>query len=119
MLKRPASNNEFAGVGNHMDYGFRRQDTRTGRFISVDPLTKKYPMLTPYQFASNSPIAGIDLDGLEHFRRWVDIFSATVDQIFVGAQAENAKLRAKMIAHSLNQNLNALSPEIHKIEKIP
>ena len=59
--------NEWAGVGNHMDYGFRRQDTRTGRFISVDPLTKKYPMLTPYQFASNSPIAGIDLDGLEHY----------------------------------------------------
>ena len=25
----------------------------------------KYPELTPYQFASNSPIAHIDLDGLE------------------------------------------------------
>jgi RHS repeat-associated protein len=57
--------NEWAGVGNSMDYGFRRQDTRTGRFISVDPLTKEYPMLTPYQFASNLPIAAIDWDGLE------------------------------------------------------
>jgi hypothetical protein len=28
-------------------------------------LTKGYPMLTPYQFASNTPIAAIDLDGLE------------------------------------------------------
>ncbi|MEZ4909518.1 MAG: hypothetical protein R2774_01520 [Saprospiraceae bacterium] len=36
-----------------------------GRFLSVDPLTKSYPMLTPYQFASNSPIANSDLDGLE------------------------------------------------------
>ncbi|SHN24893.1 hypothetical protein [Chitinophaga sp. CF418] len=35
------------------------------KFLSVDPLTKKYPELTPYQFASNSPIQGIDLDGLE------------------------------------------------------
>src|SRR5437868_1249571 len=35
------------------------------RFLSVDPLTKKYPMLTPYQFASNQPIWAIDLDGLE------------------------------------------------------
>lgn len=43
---------------------------------------------------------------LEHFRRWVEIFSATVDKLFAGRQAENAKLRAKMIAHSLNQNLN-------------
>ena len=43
---------------------------------------------------------------LEHFRRWVEIFSAAVDRLFKGETAENAKLRAKMIAHSLNQNLN-------------
>ena len=43
---------------------------------------------------------------LEHFRRWVEIFSATVDRLFVGETAENAKLRAKMIAHSLNQKVN-------------
>lgn len=35
------------------------------RFLSVDPLTNKFASLTPYQYASNSPIAGIDLDGLE------------------------------------------------------
>ncbi|MBT1705808.1 hypothetical protein [Chryseosolibacter indicus] len=33
--------------------------------LSVDPLTKAYPELTPYQFASNRPIEAIDLDGLE------------------------------------------------------
>ncbi len=31
----------------------------------MDPLTAGYPMLTPYQFASNTPIVAIDLDGLE------------------------------------------------------
>jgi hypothetical protein len=31
----------------------------------VDPITDKYPELTPYQFASNTPIQAIDLDGLE------------------------------------------------------
>jgi hypothetical protein len=36
--------------------------------LSVDPLTKSYPMLTPYQFAGNMPIAFIDLDGLEEVR---------------------------------------------------
>ena len=35
------------------------------RFLSVDPLTSKFPMLTPYQFASNTPIWAVDLDGLE------------------------------------------------------
>ncbi len=36
-----------------------------GRFLSVDPISKDYPELTPYQFASNTPIFGIDLDGKE------------------------------------------------------
>ena len=53
------------GVGNQQDYGMRISDPRVGRFFSVDPLTAKYPELTPYQFASNRPIQGIDLDGLE------------------------------------------------------
>ena len=48
------------------DYGMRIYDGRLGRFLSVDPITKKYPMLTPYQFSSNRPIDGIDRDGLEH-----------------------------------------------------
>lgn len=37
------------------------------KFLSVDPLSKKYPELTPYQFASNTPIQAIDLDGLEMY----------------------------------------------------
>ena len=48
------------------DYGFRDYNPVYKRFDSVDPLTQKYPELTPYQFASNSPISGIDLDGLEY-----------------------------------------------------
>ena len=47
------------------DYGFRIYDPRLAKFKSVDPLTKKYPYYTPYQFAGNNPIKYIDLDGLE------------------------------------------------------
>ena len=43
--------------------------------MSVDPLTKSYPWYPPYQFASNSPISNIDLDGLE---AWYYINSAGV-----------------------------------------
>jgi len=52
-------------TGTVYDYGFRIYDARIARFLSVDPLTKDYPMLTPYQFASNMPTRAIDLDGLE------------------------------------------------------
>ena len=36
-----------------------------GRFLSVDPITREYPELTPFQFAGNRPIRAVDLDGLE------------------------------------------------------
>ena len=49
------------------DYGMRIYNARLGKFLSVDPLTKDYPELTPYQFASNTPIMAIDLDGLEMY----------------------------------------------------
>ena len=49
------------------DYGFRIYSPGLGRFLSVDPLTKEYPMLTPYAFAENQPIWAIDLDGLEKY----------------------------------------------------
>lgn len=59
------NDNEGKGEGNEQDYGMRVYDPRLGRFLSVDPLQKTYPELTPFQFASNSPIASVDLDGLE------------------------------------------------------
>jgi RHS repeat-associated protein len=58
---------EAQGVGNQIDYGERVYDPRVGKFLSVDPISKKYPELTPYQFASNTPIMGVDLDGKELF----------------------------------------------------
>lgn len=56
---------EIDGNGNIYDYGFRIYNSRLGRFLSKDPLTKSFPWFTPYQYASNSPIALIDLDGTE------------------------------------------------------
>ncbi len=60
------NDNDVKGEGNQQDYGFRIYDPRIARFLSVDPLTAGFPMLTPYQFASNRPIDGVDLDGKEY-----------------------------------------------------
>lgn len=59
------NDNDVKGEGNQQDYGMRIYDPRLGRFLSVDPIANQYPELTPYQFASNTPIYAIDLDGLE------------------------------------------------------
>jgi len=57
--------NEIKGEGNSLNYTFRMHDPRVGRFFAVDPLFKEYPELTPYQFASNSVIDMIEIEGLE------------------------------------------------------
>jgi RHS repeat-associated protein len=59
------NDNEVKGDGNEIDYGNRIYDPRVGRFLSLDPLQKKFPWYSPYQFTGNSPIAFVDLDGLE------------------------------------------------------
>ncbi len=59
------NDNEVKGDGNQQDYGMRIYDSRLGRFLSIDPLYKEFPELSSYQFASNTPIQAIDLDGEE------------------------------------------------------
>jgi RHS repeat-associated protein len=47
------------------DYGMRIYDARLGKFLSVDPLASSFPYYTPYQFAGNTPLQAVDLDGEE------------------------------------------------------
>ena len=56
---------EVKGSGNSYDYGMRIFDPRLVRFLSVDPLSSQFPWWSPYQFAGNSTIRFVDLDGLE------------------------------------------------------
>jgi len=58
-------NEGMGGGGSTYDYGFRIYNAQLGKFLSVDPLTKKFPYYSPYQFSGNRPIACLDLDGLE------------------------------------------------------
>lgn len=59
--------NELKGEGNSINYEARMHDTRVGRFFSVDPLTESFAHYSPYQFAGNTPIQAIDLDGAEEY----------------------------------------------------
>jgi RHS repeat-associated protein len=59
------NDDDVKGLGNQQDYGMRIYDPRVGRFLSVDPITRQYPQLTPYQFVSNTPNWAVDMDGLE------------------------------------------------------
>jgi RHS repeat-associated protein len=54
---------ETYGEGNEYDFGARIHSSRLGQFLSIDPLTKKYPYWSPYLFAGNNPIRFIDVNG--------------------------------------------------------
>lgn len=72
------------------------------------PVYFSNPLLVHQQLHEKFPLKP------EHFRRWVEIFNATVDALFAGETAENAKFRAETIAHSLNQRLNEAGIQISR-----
>jgi RHS repeat-associated protein len=56
---------ELKGEGNMISYKYRLDDTRLGRFFSVDPLKMDFPWNSSYAFSENRVIDGIELEGLE------------------------------------------------------
>lgn len=52
--------------GNAYDFGARIYDSRLGRWMSMDPLQKKYPFNSPYSFCANNPIVYVDYDGRDY-----------------------------------------------------
>jgi RHS repeat-associated protein len=56
---------EIKGAGNSYDFGARMYDARVGRWKTIDPLSKKYPSMTPYSYTANNPILYIEIDGRE------------------------------------------------------
>lgn len=97
------NDNEVKGEGNQQDYGMRIYDPRIGKFLSVDPLTAEYPMLTPYQFASNRPIDGIDQDGLE----WKPVTGANgnvTDYTWAGFNADGSPVAGTKPGGTISNN---------------
>jgi len=43
----------------------KKEQHEFDEYLSVDPIGKDYPWYTPYQFAGNTPIQAVDMDGLE------------------------------------------------------
>jgi RHS repeat-associated protein len=55
--------NEIEGSGNSYDFGARIYNPRLGKWLSLDPLQKKLPDLTPYNFVADNPLRFTDPDG--------------------------------------------------------
>ena len=58
-------NKDIAGEGNAIEFKYRSYDPRIGKMNSIDPLSRKYPYLSPYSFSGNRVIDMVELEGLE------------------------------------------------------
>ena len=54
-------------TGNYY-YGARYYDPKVNVWLSVDPLARKYPELSPYTYVANNPINLVDPDGRDIWR---------------------------------------------------
>ncbi|WP_028978221.1 RHS repeat-associated core domain-containing protein [Sporocytophaga myxococcoides] len=81
------------------DYGERYYITQLAKFLSVDPLTIKYPWYSPYHFAGNTPIRAIDLDGLEP---WMPEWYNTTVRLFNGAE-NSVEKKVEAVKEKVNQ----------------
>lgn len=68
---------EVKGEGASLDFGARIYDSRLGSWLSIDPITSKYPFVSPFAFVNNNPILYIDQDGKE----WVNSHTAEVNEL--------------------------------------
>ena len=87
-------------------YGARYLNTDLSIWLSVDPMSDKYPHLTSYNYCANNPVMLIDPDGREPV---ITFFSKESDKMFIkSAQNHNSPVgdnKFNVFAHANNQGL--------------
>jgi RHS repeat-associated protein len=106
---------EFSAL-THYDYGFRVYNPAIGRFLSVDPLTRDYASWTPYAFAMNRVIDGVDLDGLEHF---MTTNGELIGKLGFSTEVMIVDEKDVAFAKSTLTHINNLEKDIHYFRKNP
>ena len=93
---------EFKFLGKELDAetGYTKTDNRyywaeAGVFLSVDPLSEKYPMLSSYNYAGNNPLifkdpSGLDFDPtIDHKKKTI-----TINATYYTSKENESKLQA-------------------------
>lgn len=91
---------EIKGAGNSINYKYRMHDPRIGRFFCIDPLAAKYPYNSPYAFSENRVIDGIELEGLEFYKKGTALISAET-----GNSGPAMLLHVDRLKHNVTKNI--------------
>ncbi len=85
--------NDISSGGDHYTAEFWEYDSRTGRRWNIEPLTKKFPWLSPYSTFENNPISKNDPTG------------AKPDDIIIkGSNNSSLTIKTKLVNGTLNLN---------------
>jgi RHS repeat-associated protein len=80
------ADDEIKGDGNSYTTEFRQYDSRLGRWLSLDPLMKKYPDQSAYCAFNNNPIYFSDPSGAEGEHKEGDTRTENkVEQVYTGS----------------------------------
>lgn len=116
------NDNEVKGSGHSVDFGARIYDSRLGRWLSVDPLTSKYSMLTPFHFANNRPIWMVDIGGLEgsKYDEWKSLTQEEkkilVTNFWIASQLEKNRALAEQKTNELFKGTESEKTGFHNDE---
>ncbi|MFM2394947.1 MAG: hypothetical protein RLZZ546_2930, partial [Bacteroidota bacterium] len=109
---------EVKGSGNSLDFGARIYDSRLGRFLSVDPLANTYPWNSPFAFAENRVLDGIDVngEGWDDFKSYIEAKATGAAQL-IKQKASEVKQRIyqatkEYLSKSTGGNVSRVSGEV-------
>jgi RHS repeat-associated protein len=95
-------------LGDEQDYGLRSYGKWQRRFWSVDPLFKAYVYYSPYQFAGNTPIQAIDIEGSEEYK----VYRTRTDRLHIELTVEyipsDKRIESKVGANDANRKADYL-----------
>ena len=87
-------------VETGLDYrGARFYDADVARFLSLDPLAKKYSNLSPYNYVAGNPLIFIDSDGKEiqfaagSSKEFLNAFSQAVNYLIKNKTSPDGSFR--------------------------
>ena len=99
------ADNEVYGDGAVLGYEFRQYDARIGRWWSVDPMSDKYPGVSPYVFCNGSPIVHMDLKGgITTIPPWI----IGIKSLALILEKRSSQPMVKTVSYSINHPINAL-----------
>lgn len=88
---------EIISKGRIIEYKYRMHNTALCRFMSIDPLFRKFPGNSTYAFSENSVVAYIELEGLEKYY--------AADGAYMGQVGDNEEVRVTYMGDEANKSL--------------